>query len=129
MLCLYDYFTKIDDPRSAQGRKHPLPSILSLAAAAVLCGMRCYKDISLWVESLGQKARSRFTCRKRNGIYQVPSRTVIRNALIGVNPDQLDDALRAWNMQYDCLDESLAIDGKTVCNAIDEEGGQSVNFW
>ena len=125
MLSLYDFFTEIDDPRRAQGRKHPLPSILSLAAAAVLCGMRGYKDITLWVQSLGQKARSRFRCRKRNGIYEVPSRTVIRNALIGVEPDQLDDALRAWNMQYGCLDEGLAIDGKTMCNAIDEDGRQT----
>jgi hypothetical protein len=125
MLSLYDFFTEIDDSRRAQGRKHHLPNVLSLAAAAILCGMRGYKDISLWVQSLGQKARSRFRCRKRNGIYEVPSRTVIRNTLIGVDPDQLDYALRAWNLQYGCLDESLAIDGKTMCNAIDEDGRQT----
>ena len=103
MLSLYDFFTEIDDPRRAQGRKHPLPSVLSLVAAAVLCGMRGYKDISLWVESLGQKARGRFRCRKRDGKYEVPSRTVIRNAMIGVDPDQLDSALSGWNAQYGSL--------------------------
>ncbi len=120
MLSLYDFFTQIDDPRRAQGRKHPLASVLAVAAAAVLCGMRGYKDISIWVQSLGQKARSRFRCRKRDGFYEVPSRTVIRNALIGVDPEQLDRALGAWNAQYGPIDESLAIDGKTMCNAIDE---------
>lgn len=125
MLSLHDFFKEIDDPRRAQGKKHPLPNVLSLAAAAVLCGMRGYKDISLWVNSLGQKARSRFRCRKRNGHYDVPSLSVIRRALIGLNPEQLDEALNAWNAQYGRVDESLAIDGKTRCNAIDDEGKQT----
>lgn len=125
MLSLYDFFKGIDDPRRAQGKKHHLPNVLSLAAAAVLCGMRGYKDISLWAESLGQNARSRFRCRKRNGKYEVPSLTVIRRALISVDPTQLDQALYAWNAQYGLMDESLAIDGKTMCNAIDHEGRQT----
>jgi hypothetical protein len=87
--------------------------------------MRGYKDIALWAQSLGNKARSRFQCRKRNGRYEVPSRTVIRNALVKVNPEQLNQALNAWNAQYGHLDESLAIDGKTMCNAIDDKGQQT----
>lgn len=122
MLSLYDFFKEINDTRRAQGKKHQLPTILSLSAAAILCGMRGYKDIALWVKSLGNKARSRFQCRKRNGRHEVPSRTVIRNALINVDPEQLDLALNAWNTQYGRLDESLAIDGKTMCNAIDDKG-------
>lgn len=125
MLSLYDCFDNIDDPRRAQGRKHPLPAVLSLATAAVLCGMRGYKDISLWAQSLGQKARSRFRCRKRDGQYEVPSLTVIRLALVRVDPDQLDQALQVWNSQYGLIDESLAIDGKTMCNAIDVDGRQT----
>lgn len=125
MLSLYEFFKGIDDPRRAQGRKHHLANVLSLSAAAVLCGMRGYKDIALWVQSLSDLARSRFRCRKRNGRYEVPSRTVIRNALIGVDPQQLDQALGAWNAQYGCQDESLAIDGKTMCNAIDDKDKQT----
>ncbi len=125
MLSLHDFFKGIDDPRRAQGRKHYLPNILALAAGAILCGMRGYKDISLWVQSLGQNARSRFRCRKRDGYYEVPSLSVIRKALVNVNPEQLDQALNAWNAQYGLMDESLAIDGKTMCNAIDHEGRQT----
>jgi hypothetical protein len=125
MLSLYDFFKGIDDSRRAQGKKHQLATILSLAAAAILCGMRGYKDISLWAQSLGNNARSRFKCRKRNGRYEVPSRSVIRNILTRVNPEQLDRALNAWNAQYGSMDESLAIDGKTMCNAIDEAGRQT----
>ena len=125
MRSLYDFFTDIDDPRRGQGKKHQLATILSLAAAAILCGMRGYKDIALWAHALGNKARSRFKCRKRNGQYEVPSRTVVRNALVGIDPKQLDFALNAWNTHYGSLDESLAIDGKTMCNAINDQGRQT----
>lgn len=126
MLSLYECFKEVvDDPRRAQGKKHDLSTILSLAAGAILCGMRGYKDISIWVEALGQKARDRFRCRKRNGKYETPSLSVIRRALINVNPEQLDRALTTWNAQYANMDESLAIDGKTMCHAIDDEGRQT----
>jgi len=122
---LYDYFREIDDPRRAQGRKHPLPTVLALVAAAILCGMRGYKDIHLWVDNLGQKSLARFRCRKRQGKYESPSRTVIRNVMIGVSPAQLNQSLAAWNEQYGSEDDSLAIDGKTMCNAIDGNGHQT----
>lgn len=125
MRSLYDYFTDIDDSRRVQGKKHQIATVLSLAAAAILCGMRGYKDISLWVQSLGNKARGRFKCRYRNGKYEVPSLSVIRAVMVGVEPEQLNQALNLWNTQQGSIDESLAIDGKTMCNAIDDEGRQT----
>ena len=75
MRSLPAFFADIPDPRRAQGRRHPLPVVLAIAAAAVLCGARGYKAIGEWAEDLGQKARVRFRCRYRNGCYEVPSRT------------------------------------------------------
>ncbi|MGD0228070.1 MAG: hypothetical protein ABSF71_37680 [Terriglobia bacterium] len=34
--------------------------MLGIAAGAVLCGMRGYRAISDWAQSLGQKSRERF---------------------------------------------------------------------
>jgi hypothetical protein len=115
----------ITDPRRAEGKRHSLEVVLSLAVAAVLCGMRGYKDISNWIKHLGKKALSRFGCRCQNGNYIIPSESVIRNVLIRVNPTELDQALNRWNLVYGVIDESLAIDGKTMCNAIDDEGRQT----
>jgi hypothetical protein len=122
MRSLPAFFANIPDPRRAQGRRHPLPVVLAIAAAAVLCGARGYKAISAWAEDLGQKARARFRCRYRNGRYEVPSRTIFRDVLTRVEPAFLDQALHGWNTQFAVTDEGLAIDGKTMCNAIDEEG-------
>lgn len=125
MKSLPDFFRNIKDPRRAQGRRHSLHVVLAISAAAVLCGMAGYKEISDWAKSLGQKARSRFRCRRQNKKYIVPSESIIRNVLIKVDPEELDRALQQWNETYGAVDESLAIDGKTMCNAIDKDGRQT----
>lgn len=125
MRSLPELFNAIEDPRRAQGRRHRLCTILGIAAGAVLCGRVGYKGIAQWAQSLGQDARARFKCRYKNKHYIVPSEYVIRDTLIRVAPDALDQALKHWSRLYACEDESLAIDGKTMCNAIDGEGRQT----
>jgi hypothetical protein len=98
---------------------------LAIAAAATLCGMHGYKAMADWAQALGMKARARFRCRFRNRTYLVPSESIIRDVLIRVDPHELDQALQGWNAQYGAVDESLAIDGKTMCNAMDDKGRQT----
>ena len=125
MQSLPQFFADIPDPRRAQGRRHGLSTVLAIAAGATLCGMRGYLAISDWAKSLGQKARERFRCRYQNRRYIVPSMSIIRDVLIRVDPVHLDRALQRWNQAYGRQDESLAIDGKTMCNAIDDQGYQA----
>jgi Druantia protein DruA len=58
-------------------------------------------------------------------ILDVPSLSIIRDVLIRVDPVHLDRALQRWNHAYGKEDQSLAIDGKTMRNAIDEQGYQT----
>ena len=125
MRSLPAFFAEVPDPRRAQGRRHPLPVVLVLAAGAVLCGARGYKAIAAWAQDLGQAARARFRCRYRHGSYEVPSRTRIRDVLTRVDPAALDRALQGWNAQMAAEDEGLALDGKTMCNALDADGAQT----
>lgn len=125
MQSLPHFFADIPDPRRAQGRRHCLATVLAISAGAILCGMRGYRAISDWAEALGAKARRRFGCRYEKGRYVVPSEFVLRDVLVRVDPEQLNHALKRWNEVYGAQDESLAIDGKTMCNAIDEQGHQT----
>jgi len=88
--------------------------VLGIAAGAVLCGMRGYKAIAEWAQSLGQQSRRRFSCRYEGNHYVVPSEYVLRDVLIRVTPADLDRALQRWNERYGAGDETLAIDGKTM---------------
>lgn len=125
MQSLPAFFRQITDPRRAQGRRHPLPAVLAIATAAVLCGARGYQAISDWAQALSPRARARFRCRYRNGHYFAPSKSILRDVLMRVDPVELDQAFQQWNANYGALDESLAIDGKTLCNALDEAGRQT----
>ena len=125
MQSLPSFFAEIPDPRRAQGRRHRLATVLAIAAGACLCGMRGYRAIADWAKSLGKNARRRFGCRYTNDRYIVPSEYIIRDVLIRVDPVHLDRALQHWNQTSAQHDESLAIDGKTMCNAIDDHGYQT----
>ena len=125
MESLPDFFKNIPDPRRPQGRRHRLSTVLAIAAGATLCGMHGYQAIWDWAKGLKQTARRRFGCRYENRRYMVPSLSIIRDVLIRVDPIHLDRALKRWNQVYGQNDETLAIDGKTMCNAIDDQGYQT----
>jgi hypothetical protein len=99
--------------------------VLSIAAAATLCGMNGYKAMAGWAQDLGQKARARFKCRREEGGYVVPSESVIRDVLLRVEPETIDRALQQWNTRFLPQDTCLAVDGKTMCNAIDGNAAQT----
>ena len=125
MRSLPDCFMSIPDPRRAQGRRHRLPVVLAIAAGAILCGMRGYSAIAQWANALGPQARARFGCRRVDGVYRVPSEFVIRDCLVRIEAGALDRALAAWNQAWGSADQAIAIDGKTMKNAIDEDGKQT----
>jgi Domain of unknown function (DUF4338)/DDE_Tnp_1-associated len=125
MRLLPECFKTIPDPRRSQGRRHRLSVVLGIAAGATLCGMRGYKAIAEWAHALGQPARERFGCRRENGRYVVPSESVIRDCMIRIEPGALDRALNLWNQAWGHHDEALALDGKTMKNALDENGNQT----
>jgi hypothetical protein len=125
MQSLPEFFADIPDPRRGQGRRHVLKGVLAMAAAATLCGARGYKHIAEWIQALSPSALARFKCRRVRGQYEVPSESIIRDILIRVNPADLDSAFQRWNAQFAVQDSSLALDGKTMCNAIDENGSQT----
>jgi len=125
MRTLPDFFNDIPDPRRAEGRRHRLSVVLGIAAGATLCGMRGYKAIAAWAKDLKPKARERFGCRRENKKCVVPSESIIRDVLVRVDPVKLDLALQQWNAAFAKEDQSLAIDGKTMCNAIDAAGQQT----
>ncbi|MBK7002585.1 MAG: ISAs1 family transposase [Rhodoferax sp.] len=119
-----DCFKNIPIP-DAQGRRHRLPVVLAIAAGAILCGMRGYSAIAQWANALGPKARARFGCRRVKGVYRVPSTFVIRDCLVRIEAGALDRALAAWNQTWGGTDQGISIDGKTMKNAIDEDGNQT----
>jgi len=85
-------------------------------------GLQSHLRLGPKLEPEGSEA---FRLPSRTGQYLVPSESIIRDVLIRVDPVLLDRALQRWNETYGQEDTTLAIDGKTMCNAIDEQGAQT----
>jgi predicted transposase YbfD/YdcC len=52
---LLECFARVPDPRDARGIRHPLPAVLALCTAAVLCGNTSLEDVTAWARHAPQQ--------------------------------------------------------------------------
>ena len=121
---LFDYLSQIDDHRFARGQRYRLASLLGLACAAVLCGARGYRQMSEWVDAQSDTVIRYFRTGFRAGKVQRPSLSCLRDAITNTDSDQLSAALRRWWDDHGPGDDAIALDGKTLRGAIDENDVQ-----
>ncbi|THA30114.1 ISAs1 family transposase [Streptomyces sp. A1547] len=107
-----DRLETLPDPRDRRGRRHTLPSVLLMAACAVLAGARSYLAIGQWARSAPQDTLARLAVRRTGalGVRTAPSTSTIRRVLLGVCPGGLADLLGYAPAGV----ESLALDGKSA---------------
>lgn len=108
-------FEQLTDYRHQPSRIHPLGQTLTLIFLAVLSGETSLRGVAAWLGE--QRWRLKHPFRLRNG--RVPSYGTIRRALLGVDVNELEQALSRWGqtvMQQEHPDHAwhLAMDGKTL---------------
>ena len=142
---LLDRFRLVGDGRSDTGRVHPVAAVLTLAAAAVVGGMRSFTAIAGWVADTPPRLLEQVYARCAQ-VPAVPSKATIWRILTGVDPAALDAAIGGWlasragielspdpptpapapDSPGQDADESprvvLAVDGKRVRGAVDADG-------
>jgi predicted transposase YbfD/YdcC len=126
---LAEFLAAVPDHRRAQGRRHSLVSILSLACAATAAGAKSLVAIAEWAAAAPAPALEGLGVRRDRcgGALVAPSETTIRRALAGVDADALDAQIAAWLLAHagDPAGEHLlavAVDGKTVRGAVQADG-------
>jgi predicted transposase YbfD/YdcC len=139
---LLERFRRVDDGRSDTGRVHPVAAVLTLAAAAVVGGMRSFTAIAGWVADTPPMLLGRLYARCGQP-PAVPSKATIWRVLTGTDPAALDAAVGGWlawragldpptptrapaspdeDDSDDALRVVLAVDGKRVRGAADADG-------
>jgi DDE_Tnp_1-associated/Transposase DDE domain len=115
---LLELLAQIPDPRGRQGRRHPLPAMLTAIVCAILTGARGYRAIAHWVRS--QNA----TVWQWLGFHRKPPcANSFRNVLLALDPEILEAILRQWMANVVELPTSneirpIAMDGKVLRNTL-----------
>jgi len=138
----------VGDGRSDTGRTHPVAAVLTLAAAAVVGGMRSFTAIAGWVADTPAKLLEQLYARCGQPAA-VPSKCTIWRVVTGADPAAVDAAVGGWlaeragiidtdtpaeseppgvpgpadQVEQDVSPRAvLAVDGKRVRGAVDAHG-------
>jgi hypothetical protein len=114
---LLEVLAQVPDPRQPSGKRHPLPAMLALAAAATLCGAKGYGAIAEWGRNYGADlARALGFTRDKT-----PCAATFFLLFRRLDRAALEAALSAWAGSVlepmpppDGAPDALAIDGKTL---------------
>jgi len=122
---LVEILSDIPDFRKARGIRHPLPAILTLACAAMMCGYRSQSAIAQWGSNYGEQWLHLLGFTR----CKAPSQSTIHRIFDGVDINMLEGKLAQWTCSVlQALDvqaialqtgqseqlEAIALDGKTL---------------
>jgi predicted transposase YbfD/YdcC len=95
---LLDALRQVPDPRDARGIRHPAPTVLALAVAAVLAGSRSFYAMGQWIAGANQKTLKTLGARQdpTTGRYFSPDEKTVRNLCARLDADALDLVLGRW---------------------------------
>lgn len=110
-VSLWEVFAEVPDPRSARGRRHPLPAVLTLAAVAILSGAR-----SLYAIAQFGRDRGRAFARALGFTHDVPPCcTTLHYLFAALDHRAFERAIRRWTRASVARGwTSLSVDGKTL---------------
>ncbi len=110
--------------RKPRGTRHSMACILSIAICAILAGAKSFIAIGQWSQNTSQATRKRLRCWKNPNTkrFEAPSEPTIRRVLGAVDAAAVDNALGSWFLSLAPDKEDIAIDGKAIRGAKQENG-------
>lgn len=132
---LLECFAAVPDPRDPRGIRHPLPCVLALCTAAVLCGNTQIEDVTAWVHAAAPEVLAAAGARRdARGIAVAPHPdTVVRiftvlgaQALAGHTGQYLARRAHPGPVAFPVAEPgglpAIAVDGKAVRGAAGDDG-------
>lgn len=110
-VSLLEAFGRVPDPRDAQGRRHPLPAILALAAVAMLSGARSLYAIA----QFGRDRGKAFAAALGFTRDVPPCCSTLHYLFAALDRRAFERAIRRWTAGRVAAGwESVSLDGKTL---------------
>lgn len=109
---LWKRLHEIPDPRRAQGRRHPLPVILTLSILALCCGMDSYQAISEWPANYQNMIRDTVPFLA----HHIPDPSTFYRVFLRLDIAVFESVIAQWIQEVVPLEkgEGIALDGKTT---------------
>lgn len=117
---------QIPEPRMARGIRHHKVSVLVISLCAILSNARSFAAIAEWAKGCSQNMLKRLGCRfnQKTKRYEPPSEPTIRRFLQKVESEAVDQALYGWLRTLSGKEVTVAVDGKTLKGARQDNGRQ-----
>lgn len=127
---LLTVFSRLDDPRSSKGRRHPLINIVVISVCGVLCGADNWVAIEEWARSKEEWLKGFLDMSEG-----VPSHDTFGRVFSLLSPMSFQAAFSEWvsGLELDVDGRVVAIDGKTLRRSHDKSRSRGpihvVNAW
>ena len=113
-------FARVPDVRSRHGRRYPLPALLTLATAAMLCGARSLYAISQWGRLQPEAVRHALGFIEGDGA--MPAATTLHYVFKRLEVAAFEREVQAWAAQVlDARTQQVVLDGKALRGLHGEE--------
>jgi hypothetical protein len=118
---LWERFERVPEWREPNGKRHKLPTVLTIIALACLAGVgQGYRAVSRFARRLTKLQRRALRCwvHPDTGRLEVPSEAVFQRVLQAVPRQQVEATVLAWQEQLLGplpADDAVVIDGKEIC--------------
>jgi hypothetical protein len=109
---LMELLEGLHDPRSARGKRHPLPALLTLAVVAMLAGMTSYEAIVQYGQERGGEFLRLLGFTRRRGLCKATYSRVFRRLDVAAFEAVISRWIRGRLGPRDA--PQLALDGKTL---------------
>ena len=116
---LYEELARVKDFRRAQGRKHPVASVLAVYVLAWLANLRGPVAAAEYASKLTQRELQAIGAWKnrKTGRYLPVSKSTLHRVIASVDPAEIEAVLQRFSMPRLELGRAVAVDGKRIRGA------------
>jgi len=115
------HFGILSDPRIDRTKLYPLTEILFVVLSGSICGAESWRDFVLFGKEKLDFMRQYYPFK-----HGIPSKNTFARVLAALDTDAFKLRFVEWvKSLQSILNDVIAIDGKTLCNSMDESFGRS----